>query len=384
MEKVKNLLFDLSSIQEKPSCAISIHLYAGRLLQGFNDYSVFHPIALVKRGVEEYIDSLAGFKVDKIYIEGNEKVTFSSKLDRFLGIVPFKKELQDNNICAVLNCEFSQYIYFYPKKYHQHLVIHDLYPISRSHVKNFFLYSSLMFWWANKRIPHVISISQGTRDGIKKWCGEDSTVIYNSIPFDFNVDEVPVSEVRGKSYILDVNRFDSHKNAETLIWALFLLKDRMHHSLYLKGYDNKGGIVVNELKALVSRLELEDRVIIDTSFRSEGEMRYLYTHADLFVTPSLEEGFGYTPIEAAVLKTPVLISNIAVLKEVTQGKIESFNPHSQEELAEKISRIISNPPSDEERTALSEFYLKEYSLEKQIERFTEVILRNIGIRIKNQ
>ena len=158
----------------------------------------------------------------------------------------------------------------------------------------------------------------------------------------------------------------------------------MHHSLYLKGYDNKGGVVVNELKALVSRLELEDRVIIDTSFRSEGEMRYLYTHADLFVTPSLEEGFGYTPIEAAVLKTPVLISNIAVLKEVTQGKIASFNPHSQEELAEKISRIISNPPSDEERTALSEFYLKEYSLEKQIERFTEVILRNIGIRIKNQ
>ena len=377
MEKGENILFDLSSIQEKPSCAISIHLYAGRLLQGFKAYSVLHPIALVRRGMEEYIDSLAGFKVDKIIIQGNEKVTFSSKLDRFLGIVPFKKKLQEHNICAVLDCEFSQYIYFYPKKYHQHLVIHDLYPISRSHVKNLF-YSSLMFWWANKRIPHVISISQGTREGIKKWCGEDSTVIYNSIPFDFKVEEIPIPEVQEKSYILDVNRIDRHKNAETLIRALFLLKDKIPHNLYFKGYDNKGGVVVNELKELISELGLKDRVIIDTSYRSEGEMRWLYTHADLFVTPSLEEGFGYTPIEAAVLKTPVLVSDIPVLKEVTQGKIESFNPHSPEELAEKISKIISNPPSNEERTALSEFYLKEYSLEKQIERFTEVIMNNIS------
>ena len=139
---------------------------------------------------------------------------------------------------------------------------------------------------------------------------------------------------------------------------------------------NKG---TGSCSMLVSQLGLENRVIFDTSYRSEGEMRYLYTHADLFVTPSLEEGFGYTPIEAAVLKTPVLISDIPVLKEVTQGKIESFNPHSPEELAEKMNKIISNPPSDEERTALSEFYLREYSLEKQIERFTEVILHNIGV-----
>ena len=232
---------------------------------------------------------------------------------------------------------------------------------------------------AAKNVPYFITISQITKKDFKEWSSRDSTVIYNSIPFDFTIEEVPVTMVIGKRYILDVNRFDEHKNAESLIRALFLLKDKIPHILYLKGYAYKDGIKINELKALISELGIEDRVIIDTSYRSEGEMRWLYTHADLFVTPSLEEGFGYTPIEAAVLKTPVLISDIPVLKEVTQGKIESFNPHSPEELAEKITRIISNPPSDEERTALSDFYLKEYSLEKQIERFTEVIMHNIGV-----
>ena len=108
-------------------------------------------------------------------------------------------------------------------------------------------------------------------------------------------------------------------------------------------------------------------------------MRWLYTHADLFVTPSLKEGFGYTPIEAAVLKTPVLVSDIPTLREVTQGKLETFDPHSPEELAEKMLKMIANPPSEKEKDDIAMFFLKEYSLEKQIEQFTKVILKNIGL-----
>ena len=377
MKEKLNLLIDFSYIRKRPSCALSLHLYAGRLIQGFRLSDVFHPIALVIKGTESYIDSLAGFEVEKIVINGNEKVTFSIKLDRLLGLVSFEKRLQERNICAILTSEFCQYSYIFPKKYHQHFVIHDLIRVQRLGNKSDRLFT-LMLKWTIKRKPHIISISQYTRKKLMNWSGYDSSVIYNSIPFDFHITETPVAEVQGKHYILDVNRFEAHKNASSLIWAMNKLRDRIPHTLYLKGVLSNI-CNIDELRSLVSRLGLEDRVIIDTSYRSEGEMRYLYTHADLFVTPSLEEGFGYTPIEAAVLKTPVLVSDIPVLREVTQGKIESFNPHSPEELAEKMSRIISNPPSDEERTALSEFYLKEYSLEKQIERFTEVILHNIGV-----
>ena len=90
-----------------------------------------------------------------------------------------------------------------------------------------------------------------------------------------------------------------------------------------------------------------------------------------------KEGFGWTPIEAAVLKTPVLISDIDVLKEVTCGKIPTFNPYSVEDLADKMLSILQSPPSMEERVALSAFYQEKYSLNKQIDGLTNIILNHI-------
>ncbi len=97
----------------------------------------------------------------------------------------------------------------------------------------------------------------------------------------------------------------------------------------------------------------------------------------MFVTPSLKEGFGWTPIEAAVLKTPVLISNIDVLKEVTCGKIPTFDPYSVDDLAKKMLSTLETPPSMEERVALSAFYQEKYSLKKQIDGLTEIVLSHI-------
>lgn len=124
-------------------------------------------------------------------------------------------------------------------------------------------------------------------------------------------------------------------------------------------------------------MELDEKVIFDRQLRSEGEMRYLYSHADLFVHPSLREGFGWTPIEAAVLKTPVLVSDIDVMKEVTCGKVPMFSSESPEYCASIMLELLKNPPSSEERERLKDFYLQKYSLKNQIDRMTEVIIRNV-------
>lgn len=374
MEK-KNLLIDLSYIKTVPTGAVSVYIYAGRLIKGFEEGSVFHPIVLTAKGMEEYIDSLAGFEVEKIVISDDGKVTFSRKLDRLLGFVPFEEQLRNKQISVVLSPEFTPYSYSFPKKYKHHLVVHDLIRIHRPRGKGVFYYS-LMLRWKVYRVPYLISISQSTRKLLKKWSGCNSKVIYNSIPFDFKVGEIPIAELQGKKYILDVNRFDRYKNQQALIKAFHILQDKIPHILYLKGYSCNDDI--NELRSLIAELGLEDRVIMDTSHRSEGELLWLYRNADLFVTPSLEEGFSYTPIEAAVLKIPVLVSDIPTLREVTQGKLELFNPHSPEELAEKMQRIISAPPSSDALEAISTFYKKEYSLETQIARLTEYLLHNMN------
>lgn len=223
-----------------------------------------------------------------------------------------------------------------------------------------------------RKYPYVISISKVTRDELLRIDGKASDVAYNSIPFDFKIQEQSVEIACEKKYILDVNRFEQYKNAEVLIRALDLLKNDIPHVLYLKGGPEHEK-ECQRLEQLVVELGLENRVIFDKKFRTEGELHYLYTHADLFVSPSLREGFGWTPIEAAIHKTPVLVSNIEVLQEITCGKTPTFDPQSPEDLAKHILEILNNPPSEQERIEIAEFYLNRYSLEKQIERFEEIM-----------
>ena len=109
-------------------------------------------------------------------------------------------------------------------------------------------------------------------------------------------------------------------------------------------------------------------------------MRYLYSHADLFVSPSLKEGFGWTPIEAAIHKVPVLVSDIEVFREVTCNRLPLFDPYSPEDLAEKMLKILSDPPSKEARTKLADFFQDKYSLRRQIDRLTEIFLQSLDRR----
>lgn len=372
-ERKYNLLVDCSFIVANASYIESLYVYVGRLLQGLSRSNRFNLYALVGKGVEDYIDGIAHYKVNKIVIDVNSKVFLSKKIDRILGVIPFEAQLKAHHIDVVLSPYSIAYIYVYPAKYHQHVIIHDLIPIHNHSTSTFYLW---MYKRVIKQIPHLISISDKTRREVVNYFHRDTDVVYNSVFFDLTLKEKPIKEVENQKYILDVNRFVVYKNAETLVRAMCLLKNQIPHLLYLKGLKHDIAFF-NHLEEVIKELGMSDRVILDTQNRSEEEMRYLYRNASLFVTPSLIEGFGYTPIEAAVLGAPTLISDIEPLKEVTKGKIETFNPYSCEELAMKIKDKIENPPSEEERASLSEFFMKEYSQERQMERLKELLLKNI-------
>jgi hypothetical protein len=71
-----------------------------------------------------------------------------------------------------------------------------------------------------------------------------------------------------------------------------------------------------DLRGLVSSLGLGERVQI-TGHITDGDLGILYRRAQLFVFPSLFEGFGMPPVEALGMGLPVLTTRCASIPEAT-------------------------------------------------------------------
>ena len=103
--KKYHLLLDCSYIREIPSSPVSVFIYAGRLLQGLHLSTIFEVTALVCKGLEDYIDSLAGYCVDKIVVDPKDTVTHSISLDRLFALIPFEQELQARTIDVAITLD---------------------------------------------------------------------------------------------------------------------------------------------------------------------------------------------------------------------------------------------------------------------------------------
>ena len=373
----RNLLIDFSFFTANRGEISSLVLYAIRLIKGFQQYGQYPVYVLLWRNMEGVLDKLIGQEYNKIVLDRFEHFSENKLLYKVFGILPreLKKELNSRDIGTVILPTHLQNFFFFPRPFKYFTVVHDLFEYDLARERrgrlNYFIwrmYHRFLMW----RFPDFITISQATHDDLLRRDFRHSKIVHNSLAFDFKIPEQTVETVRDKEYILDINRFPPYKNTELLIRALNLLKDKVPHILYLKG-DRFFEDHRLYLERLVSELGLGDRVIFDIDYRTEGEIRYLYTHADLFVSPSLKEGFGWTPIESAILKTPVLVSELDVFKEVTCGRIPTFDPYSPEDLAEKMLGMLNDPPSMRERMELADFFLEQYSLKKQIERMEEIL-----------
>lgn len=96
----------------------------------------------------------------------------------------------------------------------------------------------------------------------------------------------------------------------------------------------------------------------------DSELANLYANAYLLVYPSLNEGFGYPPLEAMNFSTPVICSAISSTTEICSGGVLFFNPFSVDEI---MTRML---------LMMNEDIHNEYS-EKGHKRFLEIQNRQI-------
>ena len=150
-------------------------------------------------------------------------------------------------------------------------------------------------------------------------------------------------------YIFNINAFFRYKNQITLVKAFNEIKEKISHKLVLVGRPelNSGKSGYNEVLDYIEKNNLKDRVTI-LSYITDEDRNALFYNADLFVTTSLGEGFGRTPVEAALCKIPVISTKETALPEATMNEVFYYeNAIDEKELANKILEVLNNKPSKE-------------------------------------
>lgn len=97
-------------------------------------------------------------------------------------------------------------------------------------------------------------------------------------------------------------------------------------------------------------------------------MASLYKNASLFVSPSLMEGFGFTPIEAALYEVPVICNKESALYETTKGLLNYYEPGTDEyALSRMMYQILTSPNLD--LASIAKTYEMAYSVKRQAQDF---------------
>ena len=199
---------------------------------------------------------------------------------------------------------------------------------------------------------HSVCDSQTTQQRAIEWLRitpQQTSVVYLGVEEQFR--PIPPEQARARirdgygvdtAYALYVGQLRSlHKNLFGLLeaFALFREKVKTPFKLLLVG---KRSWTTQELDQTIKRLGLGDHVV-ETGHVPERDLPYLYAGADMFVFPTLSEGFGLAVFEAMACGTPVITSNLSCLPEVTGGAARLVDPHSPDAIAGAMIELHSDP-----------------------------------------
>ena len=113
-------------------------------------------------------------------------------------------------------------------------------------------------------------------------------------------------------------------------------------------------------------------------YLSDEDLKNIYRAADYFVYPSLAEGFGIPPLEAAAMCLPVLCSNQTAMSDFERLGIQMFNPLKQGDLEQKLSALLTNPPTEQHLETIKNRIHDLYSWHSSAASLHELIQQNHG------
>ena len=199
----------------------------------------------------------------------------------------------------------------------------------------------------------LICVSKCTLEALNTYFPETDqhkqiAVVYNIVDFSevHSTTAIQLKEYDlSQPFVLTVGQHRKNKNLDLLIEAFSLLRRNRRlepeTKLLLVG---SSGPETDNLNQLVSTLELDKQVLFLSNL-TDGELRWLYEHAAVFVAPSSSEGFCLPLVEALTLGCRVVCSDIPIFREVGASHCHFFNLNADpiQALSEQILIALSLP-----------------------------------------
>ncbi len=130
--------------------------------------------------------------------------------------------------------------------------------------------------------------------------------------------------------------------------------------------------LIVDVEGLAREIDIESKVKI-LGYVPQEDLPALYANASMFVFPSRYEGFGLPVLEAMNMGTPVITAHASSLPEVCGDAALFADPESDEDVAEKISSLLSDPKLREQCVTRGRIRAQDFSWR----RFTERVITSI-------
>lgn len=355
---------------------IDCHCYDGNTTEGINIYikGVYTHLIPMMPEVDFYLAAHRTDRLKKIFGEAaNVHYVKLPQRNRLLRLLS-----EYRSVVKKFKIDIAHFQYFAPPWLGCRTLIttHDLifkdfpdrFPL------DYRLSRDIFFRLSSKNADLLATVSEYSRGRIAAHYGIPADKILltrNGVGNDFfNISEEKAKEFAKthgvRRYILNVSRIEPRKNQLSLV--------RAYHELNLaeRGYDlvliNQPTIPVPEFENYFSLLPACERKYIHRlGCVDHEELKLWYRGADLFIFPSIAEGFGIPPIEAAATGMPVICHNSTAMSEYTFLGENLIDVESYNTFKAVIEKNLENPVPKEKLAEIQAEIRENYSWDSAAE-----------------
>ncbi len=227
----------------------------------------------------------------------------------------------------------------------------------------------------SEKANQIICVSNNTKNDLLNTFSincEKVNVVHHGINSKY--EKITIKDINRfpQNFILYVGSRRGYKNFLTFLDSIApILKNNYRLFLVCVG-GNKFSL---EEKKELNKLSIENKV--KQVSVNDKLLDYLYQNAQIFVYPSLYEGFGFPILEAFKNRCPVVLSNIEIFKEIAKDAALFFDPKHKESIKETVVKLLENKTIRTKMIRNGKKLLKNYYLSTTIEKTYQIYKKTL-------